>query len=51
MVGLDWCQTYPIPNLKIKSFEKEKKKKIIFYFFEKCPKNTWQVWIGPKLNL
>ncbi len=28
MVGLDWCQTYPIPNLKIKSFEKKKEKKI-----------------------
>jgi hypothetical protein len=28
MVGLDWCQTYPIPNLKMKFFEKIKNKKI-----------------------
>jgi hypothetical protein len=51
MVSLDWCQTYPISNLKIKIFEKIKNKKYILNIFEKCPKNTWQVWIDPKLNL
>ncbi len=32
MVGLDWCQTYPIPNLKIKSFGKKIKKLYIYTY-------------------
>jgi hypothetical protein len=50
MVGLNWCQTYPIPNLKIKKFEKIRNKKIYKEKLKNVQKTHGKFGLVPNLT-